>query len=49
MLGCDFRPDGEQQQAFNSIKLALINTTALAQPDLVGEAVLDTNASAVAE
>ena len=39
---------GEQQQAFNAIKLALIEATALAQPDPEGEFVLDTDANAVA-
>ena len=38
----------EQQKAFNHIKKALIKATALAQPDLEGEFVLDTDASAVA-
>ena len=37
----------EQQQAFNSIKIALIESTALAQPDSDGEFVLETNASDV--
>ena len=38
----------EQQQAFNGIRKALIEATALAQPDPYGEYVLDTDASAVA-
>ena len=38
----------EQQLAFNEIKRALIDATALAQPDSEGEFVLDTDASAVA-
>ena len=38
----------EQQLAFNEIKKALIDATALAQPDSDGKFVLDTNASAVA-
>ena len=38
----------EQQKAFNEIKKALIETTALAQPDSEGELVLDTDASTVA-
>ena len=38
----------EQQKAFNEIKKALIEATALAQPDSEGEFVLDTDASAVA-
>ena len=37
-----------QQKAFNEIKTALIEATALAQPDSEGEFVLDTDASAVA-
>ena len=38
----------EQQQAFNSNKVALIEATALAQPDTEGEFFLDTDASGVA-
>ena len=38
----------EQQLAFNEIKKALIDATALAQPDSEGEFVQDTDASAVA-
>ena len=38
----------EQQLAFNEIKKALIDATALAQLDSEGESVLDTDASAVA-
>ena len=41
-----WRPD--QQQAFNEIKKALLEATALAQPDSEGEFVLDMDASAVA-
>ena len=47
-LGATSAWGGEQQQAFNAIKLALIEATALAQPDSEGEFVLDTDASAVA-
>ena len=53
-LACYYRPGrdfclgDEQQQVFNAIKLALIEATALAQPDSEGEFVLDTDASAVA-
>ena len=47
-LGAPFAWGDEQQQAFNAIKLALIEATALAQPDSEGEFVLDTDASAVA-
>ena len=47
-LGATFAWGDEQQQAFNAIKLALIEATALAQPDLEGEFVLDIDASAVA-
>ena len=43
-LGATWRV--EQQQAFNAIKLALIEETALAQPDSDGEFVLDTDTSA---
>ena len=38
----------EQQKAFNEVKKALIEATALAQPDSEGEFELDTDASAVA-
>ena len=38
----------EQQKAFNEIKKALIEATALAQPDSEREFVLDTDASSVA-
>ena len=38
----------EQQKAFNEIKKALIEASALAQLDSEGEFVLDTDASAVA-
>ena len=38
----------EQQKAFNQIKLALIEDTALAQPDSEGEFVLQTDAIGVA-
>ena len=50
-LACYYRPSaqlspgGEQQQAFNAIKLALIEATALAQPGSESEFVLDTDAS----
>ena len=37
-----------QQQAFNSIKVALMEATVSAQPDTAGEFVLDTDASCVA-
>ena len=47
-LGATFAWGNEQQQAFNAVKLALIEATALAQPDSEGEFVLDTDASAVA-
>ena len=47
-LGATFAWGDEQQQAFNAVKLALIEATALAQPDSEGEFVLDTDASAVA-
>ena len=43
-----FRWGSEQQQAFNEIKMALIEATALAKPDSEGEIVLHTDASAVA-
>ena len=39
--------EDEQQQAFNAIKLALIEATALAQPDSEDEFVLNTDDSAV--
>ena len=38
----------EQQQAFNSIKMGLMEATALAQPDTEGKFVLDADASGVA-
>ena len=47
-LHATFAWGSEQQLAFNEIKKALIDTTALAQPDSEGEFVLDTDASAVA-
>ena len=47
-LGATFAWGDEQRQAFNAVKLALIEATALAQPDSEGEFVLDTDASAVA-
>ena len=47
-LGATFAWGDEQQQAFNFIKIALIEATALAQPDSEGDIVLDTDASAVA-
>ena len=47
-LGATFAWGDEQQQAFNDIKLGLIEPTALAQPDSEGEFLLDTDASAVA-
>ena len=47
-LGATFAWGDEQQQAFNAIKLALIEATALAQPDSEGEFALDTDAGAVA-
>ena len=47
-LGATFAWGDEQQQALNAVKLALIEATALAQPDSEGEFVLDTDASAVA-
>ena len=46
--GTPFLWEEEQQQAFNGIKLALIEATAIAQPDSEGEFVLDTDASGVA-
>ena len=47
-LNATFAWGPEQQKAFNEIKKALIEATALAQPDSEGEFVLDTDASAVA-
>ena len=47
-LNATFAWGPEQQTAFNEIKKALIEATALAQPDSEGEFVLDTDASAVA-
>ena len=47
-LGATFAWGDEQQQAFNAVKLALIEAIALAQPVSEGEFVLDTDASAVA-
>ena len=47
-LGATFAWGDEQQQAFNAVKLALIEANALAQPDSEGEFVLDTDANAVA-
>ena len=47
-LNATFAWGPEQQKAFNEIKRALIEATALAQPDSEGEFVLDTDASAVA-
>ena len=47
-LNATFAWGPDQQKAFNEIKKALIETTALAQPDSEGEFVLDTDASAVA-
>ena len=47
-LNVTFTWGPEQQKAFNEIKKALIEATALAQPDSEGEFVLDTDASAVA-
>ena len=47
-LNATFAWGSEQQLAFNEIKKALIDATALAQPDSEGEFVLDTDASAVA-
>ena len=46
--GSPFLWGEEQQRAFNSIKVALMEATALAQPDTEGEFVLDTDASGVA-
>ena len=47
-LNATFAWGPEQEKAFNEIKKALIEATALAQPDSEGEFVLDTDASAVA-
>ena len=47
-LNATFAWGPDQQKAFNEIKTALIEATALAQPDSEGEFVLDTDASAVA-
>ena len=47
-LNVTFMWGPEQQNAFNEIKKAMIEATALAQPDSEGEFVLDTDASAVA-
>ena len=47
-LNVTFTWGSEQQKAFNEIKKALIEATALAQPDSEGEFVLDTDTSAVA-
>ena len=47
-LNATFAWGPDQQKAFNEIKKALIEATALAQPDSEGEFVLDTDASAVA-
>ena len=47
-LGASFALGEEQQHAFHTIKLALTEATALAQPDSEGDFVLDTDASAVA-
>ena len=47
-LNVTFAWGTEQQKAFNEIKKALIEATALAQPDSEGEFVLDTDANAVA-
>ena len=47
-LNVTFAWGPEQQKAFNEIKKALIEATALAQPDSEGEFVLDTDASSVA-
>ena len=46
--GTPFWWEEEQQQAFNGIKLALIEATALAHPNSEGKFVLDTDASGVA-
>ena len=47
-LNATFAWGPDQQKAFNEVKTALIEATALAQPDSEGEFVLDTDASAVA-
>ena len=47
-INATFAWGSEQQLAFNEIKKALIDATALAEPDSEGEFVLDTDASAVA-
>ena len=47
-LNVTFTWGPEKQKAFNEIKKALIEATALPQPDSEGEFVLDTDASAVA-
>ena len=47
-LNATFAWSPDQQKAFNEIKTALIEATALAQPDSEEEFVLDTDASAVA-
>ena len=46
--GTSFLWGEEQQQAFNSNKVALMEATALTQPDTDGEFVLDADASGVA-
>ena len=46
--GSSFLWGEEQQRAFNGIKVALMEATALAQPDTESEFVLDTDASGVA-
>ena len=48
VVNATFTWGSEQQQAFSEIKMALIDATALAQPDSDGEFVLDTDTSAVA-
>ena len=45
-MNATFTWGSEQQQAFNEIKNALIEATALAQPDSDGEFVLDTDTQA---
>ena len=47
-LNVTFTWGPEQQKAFNEMKKALIEATALAQPDSEGEFVLDTDANSVA-
>ena len=47
-LNVTFAGFPEQQKAFNETKKALIEATALAQPDSEGEFVLDTDASSLA-